>query len=229
MRVAVTRAPPENQKTADALRALGADPVLAPLLRIEPRTFDSDVADIQALLFTSAAGVRNFSAQAPRRDLPALTVGDATAAAARDAGFSDVRSADGDVHALAAFAAGMLQPVKGRLIHASGAHVAGDLVQALSSRGFQAERRIVYEAVAVTALPDSLRGQFDAILFHSARASEIYTVFGAATAPNMVAGCLSPAIAASLDQAGWKRIIVAPRPREDALLTALLAPTGASA
>ena len=45
---------------------------------------------VQAVLFTSANGVRAFAAATTRRGFRAFAVGDATAAAARAAGFADV-------------------------------------------------------------------------------------------------------------------------------------------
>ena len=77
-------------------------PLIWPLTRIAPTTtalklpFATD-----ALLFTSANGVRALAALTPRRDLPALCVGPATAAAARQAGFVNCFEAAGDARALA--------------------------------------------------------------------------------------------------------------------------------
>src|SRR5262245_7483271 len=127
-RVAITRAMPEAERSAEKARALGAEVVVAPLLETKDRVFDSDIAGMQALLFTSANGVRASARKITDRTLPALTVGDATARAARDAGFSDVRSAGGDVAALSALANTSLNPKGGTLLYLSGADVAADLV-----------------------------------------------------------------------------------------------------
>src|SRR5690349_12810995 len=101
-RVAITRAQPGADETASRLRALGAEPILAPLLSIVPCASNTNVAGADALIFTSANGVRAFPDVQHARDIAVLTVGDATAEAARTAGFANVRSADGDVEALAA-------------------------------------------------------------------------------------------------------------------------------
>ena len=220
MRVVITRALPEAERTAERLRALGAEPVLAPLLTIVPRAFDTEVDGAQALLFTSTNGARAF----PRsvRDVPVLTVGDATAEAARDVGFTNVRSGDGNVSDLATLVKHTLNPAKGKLVHIGGAHLAGDLAGELKAAGFVVERRIAYEAVAASALPAAFNGPLDAVLFHSARAAETFMALGAPRAAELVAACISEAAAAPLRKAAWKRIIVAPAPREDALLAALL-------
>jgi uroporphyrinogen-III synthase len=233
-RVAITRALPEAMRTADNLRALGAEPVLAPLLTIAPQAFEADLADVQALLFTSANGVRAFADAIQARHLRVLAVGDATAAEARNAGFPQVQSAAGDSEALAALAIEALNPQAGRVLHITGDHVAGDVVGALTKAGFTAERRIAYNSVAATQLPSDLAGEIDTILFHSARAAEIFVSFGAPRANHLIAACLSPAVARAacdspVGSIAWAHVIVSPHPREDALLRAVLASAGASA
>ena len=69
------------------------------------------------MLFTSSNGVRAFAELSPRRDLPAFAVGDATAAAALAAGFTQFKSAGGDVRDLARLVASSLKPADGLLFH----------------------------------------------------------------------------------------------------------------
>ncbi|WP_395647055.1 uroporphyrinogen-III synthase [Terricaulis sp.] len=222
MRVAITRAAPENARTAERVRARGAEPVLAPLLQIIPCGYDTNVADAQALVFTSTNGVHAFPAVRDAKHCVVLAVGDATAEAARQAGFGDVRSAGGDVAALAALAKAQLDPAGGKLIHVAGDHVAGDLSGELRAAGFNIERRLAYVARAVAVLPDAFATPLDLVLFHSPRAAQIFVDFGAPNAATLTAACLSPAVAAAAQSASWKRLIVSPAPREEALLGAAL-------
>ena len=60
MRVAITRALPDAERTAARLSALGVTPVLAPLLSIVPCGYDTNTEGAQALIFTSSNGVRAF-------------------------------------------------------------------------------------------------------------------------------------------------------------------------
>lgn len=233
LRVAVTRAAPENARTAARLQELGHIPLLAPLLDIQSRTLDADVTNVQALFFTSSNGVHAFGRQSSVRSVPVLTVGDATAQAARDLGFAHVRSANGDVAALAELARDTLDPSAGKLLHIGGAHIAGDLSAALINAGFQVERRIAYEAQAVAAPPAAFNESLDAVLFHSARAASVFVALGAPRADQLTAACLSATVAAAAQKTAWKQVIVARAPREDALLAALPrgqnSPAGASA
>ena len=162
------------------------------------------------------------AARVRARDRLVLTVGDATAEAAREAGFNDVRSADGDVNALVALAKRELDPARGKLIHIAGDHVAGDLGGELRAAGFSVERRLAYASVAAAPLPPALNGPLDIVLFHSPRAAQRFIELGAPNAANLVAGCMSAAIAEAAGKVSWRRIITAPRPREDDLLAATL-------
>ena len=217
-RVAITRALPDAERTAERLRAHGAEPVIAPLLEVQPRAFDTDLTGVQALLLTSANGVRAATQALRERGLPLLTVGDATARAARDAGFTEVHSAGGDVRALATLAKASLDPKGGVLLYLSGADVAADLVSWLHAAGFQATRRIVYDARVVAALPAVYSQPLDIIVFHSARAARAFGRFGAPNAAKLTAACLSQAVADAADQsARWARVVVASAPQEEAL------------
>jgi uroporphyrinogen-III synthase len=222
-RIAITRALPDAERSAARLRELGAKPIVAPLLEIVPRAYSADMSGAQALLFTSANGVR--AAQALRESaLPVLAVGDATARTAIEAGFANVRSAKGDVAALAAMAAATLDPKAGALVHVSGADVAGDLVGALRRAGFDARRVVVYEARVVDALPEAYMQPLDMVAFHSARAARAFAGFGAPNAPQLIAACISPAVAAAASEAArWARVVVAAAPQEEALWRAALA------
>lgn len=222
LRVAITRAQPEADQTAERVRARGAEAIVAPLITIVPCGYDTNTEGAQAIIFTSSNGVRAFPDARGARDRIVLTVGDVTAAAAREAGFNDVRSADGDVHSLAVLAKAQLDPAKGKLIHIAGDHVAGDLGGELRAAGFSVERRLAYASVAAAPLPEALNGPLDIVLFHSPRAAERFVALGAPNAANLIAGCMSAAIAEAAGKTTWKRIITAPRPREDDLLAATL-------
>ena len=221
LRIAITRALPEAERTAEAVRALGAEPVLAPLLTIVPCAYNTNVEGAHALIFTSSNGVRAFPDVRRARDCIVLAVGGATAEAARAAGFVDVRGADGDVASLAALAQRELDPKAGKLIHIGGEHVAGDLAGQLQTAGFSVERRVAYSARAAIALPAAFSGRLDIVLFHSTRAAETFVSLGAPGAAQLTAGCISTAVAEAA-KAPWRRVIVSPAPREDAFLAAAL-------
>jgi uroporphyrinogen-III synthase len=105
MKVLLTRPADENARIAAMLEPLGARCLAWPLTRIVPLVGRLEVPEgTEAILFTSANAVRAFAAASPVRDLPALCVGDRTAACARAEGFAEVQSAGGDAAGLARLA-----------------------------------------------------------------------------------------------------------------------------
>src|SRR4051812_12438776 len=97
----ITRAQPGADATAERVRALGHEALVAPLLAVRAlEDVEIDLIGVAALAFTSANGVRAFADLSPERQIRVFAVGSTTAQAARAAGFRLVLSADGDVEAL---------------------------------------------------------------------------------------------------------------------------------
>ena len=236
MKALVTRPREDAAELAAKLGQRGFDAVLEPMLTIRLTTDAAEqlrraLPGAQALLFTSANGARAFAQADPRRDLPAFAVGDATARAARAAGFARVESAQGDVHALARLAAARLKPAGGALVHAAASEVAGDLGGELAAAGFAVRRVRLYEAVAAARLSDAARaalssGAVGCALFFSPRAAETFVTLARAAGlerrlGQTVAVGLSPAVTASLGGIKWRKLAAAHAPNEAALLAAL--------
>ena len=78
-RVLVTRPAADAEALADILQKRGHEPVMAPLLFIEDRDLAVDPTGAQAILFTSANGVRAASNAFSQRTILVLCVGEATA------------------------------------------------------------------------------------------------------------------------------------------------------
>ncbi|HEV8389402.1 MAG TPA: uroporphyrinogen-III synthase [Dongiaceae bacterium] len=222
MRILITRPIEDAKPLADALHERGVEVLIEPLLEI--RHLDDaelDLDGVQALLFTSANGVRAFAALSPRRDLKALTVGDGSAEAARQAGFPDVESAKGDVEALAALVVDRLKAESGILFHAAGTVTAGDLKARLEGLGYQVRRAQLYEAKIAAALSPETRanltlGGIDAVLLFSPRTAgtfaELWQAAGAPPLARIQALCLSAAVAREIGNLGWAGVEIADRP-----------------
>ena len=173
-----------------------------------------DLTGVAGLAFTSANGVAAFAALTPDRSRPVFTVGDATARAARAAGFERVLSAQGDLERLAALLVTQ-GPDVGPLLVPGPLEPAGDLPTLLGDR-VAARALPVYEAVETgAAAPDA----FDAVLVHSARAGR--ALRGLGPFAGHVAIAISDAAAESLGDRPGLEIRVAPTPDETALLAAL--------
>ncbi|MFW6413529.1 MAG: uroporphyrinogen-III synthase [Oceanicaulis sp.] len=222
--VLVTRAEPGATRSVKALEGLGYRALNAATATVAFDLPAPDLSNAAALAFTSpngaaAAGFHNVS-----RDLPVYAVGDATAEAARDAGFDTVKSAAGDGAALARLI--LADAPKGRVMHLSGTRQGFDLVAALTEGGVTAERHAVYRTVPappygpelVSVLPGAVA------LIHSPAGAERFLarLDAEGIAANALSyAAISRAAAAPAVRAGARGVAIAAEPNEAALFSAL--------
>jgi uroporphyrinogen-III synthase len=234
MKVLVTRAEGDAEKLAARLAERGYASIIENLMtiRFQPgasRSIAPFLEGVQAVLFTSANGVRAFAEASERRDFRAFAVGDATATASREAGFADVTSAQGAVDDLAKLVMSRLKPRDGALFHAAASVTAGDLQGLLEAAGFSVRRAALYEAIESPRLSEATRDaiarhEIDATLFFSPRNAATFVRLAAGLeegCKHMVAVALSSAVAEKLAPLPWQRVAVAAAPNEAALLAAL--------
>ena len=198
---------------------------------IDSDTPDPDLSGVQALLITSTNGIRAFARRVPGRGIAVCAVGDASARAAGDLGFGDVTSASGDVEALAAMVKADRNPNAGALLHVAGTDLVGDLFGLLEAAGFEVRRAVLYEARAAGSLSGETRdameaGTLDGVLLFSPRTAalfaELVTDAGVSeTCRDLIAYCLSPAVAEKVQSLAWRDVVVATEPSQEALLRAL--------
>lgn len=232
--VLVTRPEAGASETAERVAGLGFVPILAPVLAIAVLPARLPAAGkVQAVLVTSGNALPALGPQF--HGVPVLAVGDATAARARAAGFADVTSAGRNAEALAALVQERCRPGGGALLLPTARGEGLVLARLLRGAGFAVVRRTVYAAMPQNALPAAAaealsRGTVAAALFFSPATARSFTKLLLAALP---AGCLkavdalalSPAVAAPLAPLPWRRLRVADRPSQDALLTLLADPT----
>jgi uroporphyrinogen-III synthase len=241
MRVLVTRARAEAIRTAQELAKRGHEALVAPLSEI--RFLDCEITDltgVQALLATSSNGVRAFARCCHRRDIPIFTVGDATAATARAAGFVQVMSAAGDALTLIASVRKAVETGAGTLLHIAGRNSTPAFGEKIAEAGFDLRVCELYETVYRTQLPEEIvdalrRCAVDAVLVLSPEAGralvESLRQDGlAATCRRIVVCCISAAAAATIQEIEFGAVRVAESPHLDAVLSLLdLGPIGAHA
>jgi len=209
-RLLVLRPEPGASATVQRARRRGLDAIAIPLFAIEPVPWQApDPAAFDALLLTSANAVRHGGAglQDLRR-LPVRAVGQATADAARDAGFAVASSGDAGVDRLLGSLEGDI-----RLLHLCGED---------RREPDRARQRItpiaVYRAREIAA--DLRQAGGSVALIHSPRAGARFAklVDEAGIARGSVAIAAISAAAADSAGDGWAAVETAARPEEDALL-----------
>ena len=214
LRLLITRPLPAGAATAARLRAQGHDVTLAPLMATEAAAWDRPDRLPDAVMLTSGFAARLAGpAAAALRHLPVFAIGGATARAAQEAGFIDVRAAGGTAQALldAVAAAGITSIV----------HLAGeDRTPVVVPAGLTLATHIVYRArlVPLATLPT-----VDWVLLYSPRSAAHFAAeaerLGVARSQANVAAISAATLAFAGD--GWRTTVVASEPTEDALLAAI--------
>jgi uroporphyrinogen-III synthase len=215
MRLLVTRPEPDAGREADALIALGHDPVRAPLLEIE---FLSDVPlpldDAQGVVITSRNTIRAL-ANHPDVDqvleLPVFAVGEATAWAARQLGFREVTIGPGTGAGLPPLIRREVHRGKGPLVHIGAEKVAFDSHPV--------------DTLTQEVVSELKSGAISGVLLMSPRTARTFTRLAQAEglvpeAKGLVCYCLSKAIAEAVAPLGLP-VRVPTYAREEDLLALL--------
>jgi uroporphyrinogen-III synthase len=227
-RVLITRPEPGATQTAARLTALGLVPIVAPVLSVATKAVRAPDR-VAATLLTS----RNAVAACPAslHDRPIFAVGGATAAQAAQSGFTRVFDADGDAKALAGLVADTLSPTDGSLFLPTAQGQGIDLAVCLRQRGFHVIRRVAYQTVGVPVLPEAAatnlrQHQLAAIMFFSGETARHFVrlLHEAALSDavrDVEAVSISDRAAMALRTLPWRRISVAAKPNQDAMLVLL--------
>ncbi|MGX4768432.1 uroporphyrinogen-III synthase [Bradyrhizobium guangdongense] len=239
MSILVTRPHPDNETTAENLRARGHVVLLAPVLKCEPVAFhDESETNYGAIIVTSANAIRAIAAQLRDRGLlalPLFAVGEHTASVAREAGFKDVIVARGDAASLrdkvVQGARDKVLKKKSTLLYLAGADLSRDLGGELGAEGFSVVTQTTYRMAPVKVLPREVREGFaahgiEAVLHYSRRSARAFldaardegVEISALAIPQC---CLSETVASVLRDAGASQVLVAASPDENALFDAL--------
>jgi uroporphyrinogen-III synthase len=223
----VTRPQPDGTRTVDTLRSLGHAPLLAPLLVMHPieAAFAPDRAYV-GVLVTSANAVRVLNPEqfAQLKDLPLVAVGGRTASAAREKGFANVTSADGDAENLAIEAAKIFRTARAPVLYLAGEDRAVDLAGALAAHGIRVETVAVYRMAFARSMPVDAReaiaaGRLDGTVDAYLNLTEAMQLSEAALAP--VHYCLSAEVGARLIAAGAPAVRISAHPQETDLFSLL--------
>ena len=209
MQVVILRPEPGNAATAARVEAAGYPALRQPIFESRPLPWTPpDPATFDALLLTSANAPRLAGASlAALAHLPAITVGERTAAAARAAGLTVALTGARDAADAIARAAAAGLP---RLLHLAGRD------RTASTASLPAVT--VYESVQTRA-PDPASGA--TILLHSTRAAQALAAAPLDRALLAVVA-ISPAVLAAAGS-GWRAARAAAHPTDTAMLAELAA------
>ena len=234
MRVLVTRPEPDASLTAERLRAMGYEVLVAPMLKTVLSTDPLDDIGTGNFVVTSRNGVRALAklvSQETRDATTLYTVGDATAALARDVGFKHVRSAAGTVDDLVELIGPANTDDSKQLIYACGRDRKGGLENKLRAKDWQVNVAVRYHSDPVDHFsPDILsafKGQkIDAVLLYSNRTAEAFEGLIKQHNLSQITNsikffCLAKGIESVFDRRREIQLIVVEQPNEQSMFDAL--------
>lgn len=220
----ITRPVADSEVFARQLALLGMPSLIAPVMRIKSCPFILP-AKPDAIILTSRHAVHALPAE--WRELPVYCVGAATAEAVGSMGYTHIVHGTRGAFELM----DMISPEHKRILYLSGDEVSLDIPALLNTRGFVAERTVVYQAEAETSLDVKVIASFranaiSAVAFFSPRSTEIAAELMAGEAlldhvPKADAYCLSLKVAEAAGQLPWRRIFTCPLPTSESMLELL--------
>ncbi|WP_353187127.1 uroporphyrinogen-III synthase [Bosea sp. (in: a-proteobacteria)] len=231
MRVFVFRPRPDAERTAQAIAAHGFEALIAPLFEVVRLPGEAPAGDFAAIVLSSGNAVPML-AEGPQgwHELPVFAVGARTAARAREAGFGDARSADGDRNDLIALIERTL-PAPARLLMIAARDRNEDVPPRLREAGYEVVLWEAYAAEAVSVLPEDAQaalrhGEVGAALHYSPRGARTFLSLAQAAgveeqALELTHVALSANVASPLISAGASTVLVAEHPEEAGMLAAL--------
>lgn len=217
MRVVITRAENEAANMAGAIKAIGCEPLVAPMLEIKFDDVPINLNGVQGVVVTSSNAVRALEKGTEERDMPIYCVGPQTRKFAESLGFTNVKNSFGGVKNLPIFIGRETSPSKGPLLFLRGGNVAGNPIKELAQGGFRANALKVYGAGPVTTLPEEVRAEFEKSVvpefatFMSIRTFKMFRgiMESEGLLPklrDMIAICISPAVADFAREVRWKKV-----------------------
>lgn len=234
MRVLITRPEPDASLSAERLRALGYEVLVAPMLKTVFSTEPLDDVQKADLVVTSRNGVRalaDLASDAMREERTLYTVGDATAELARDVGFKNIRSAAGSVDQLVELIGSAIDEDCNQLTYICGRERKGQLEDKLRMNGLKVDVAVRYHADGVDHLPTDIQNairdqKIDAVLFYSNRTAEVFKAvierIELSQLTNFISYfCLAKSIQSVFDRDEGMQLYVAELPNEQSLFAAL--------
>lgn len=229
-RVLVTRPRVDAERLDARLRDAGHQPIVSPLLDVEPLAWEMPAGAFDAVLFTSRQAPEAVKAQAAAL-APALVfpIGPGTHAACMEAGLERVQPhTEGDLDPIldSVIASGVKS-----VLWLSGEQISRDPTPVLAEHGISITRRIVYRAVLAErfsheAAEALAQNRVDWALLLSPRTArrfmELYEKIDGADPATLKLGCISQQVADRAAGRSWREIAIADQPNEGSLLAATM-------
>ncbi|XGA08552.1 MAG: uroporphyrinogen-III synthase [Wolbachia endosymbiont of Xenopsylla cheopis] len=230
MALLLTRPLLDSKKTKSILEKYGYKVHIEPMFKI--KYLETKLAqDFDVIVSTSSNSIRALSKISQKRNYPIITVGNSTMKIAKELGFANVASANGNVSDLILYIKEHYsQDLK--FLYVRGKEISFNLKKALTDKGITVEEAILYESIDKKKLTKRckeflLADLIREALFFSARTAKIFCSLVEKSnlldhIRNTTAYSMSEKITENLAHYRWKNIITSNQPTQESMLNCIV-------
>lgn len=229
MALLLTRPLLDSKKTKSILEECGHKVYTEPMFKI--KYLETELAqDFDVIISTSSNSIRALSKTSWKRNHSIITVGNGTMRVAKELGFTNVVSANGNVGDLILYIKEHY-PQELKFLYVRGKEISFNLKKALAKKGFAVKEVILYESIDRKRLTKKckkllLANLIKGVIFFSARTAKIFCFLAEGSnlvdsIRNITAYSMSEKITASLVSYCWKNIITSSQPTQESMLSCI--------
>ena len=229
MHILLTRPLDDSKDLIMRFKFLGHQVSHLPVINIEKKDYDEPNFDeFKGIIFTSSNAIKNLNISKINKSIFCFCVGNATEKIAKEKGFQNIYTAEGNVSNLKEIILQNFDPKKGNLIYISGEIISYELDKELKSEGYSVKRLINYSVISNNKLSDEfieqLKTSIPEIVFiyseNSARSYlnllKKYNLIDNWMNTNLM--CLGEKSSSILNEIKWKKIFLFNPGEEEYLL-----------
>ena len=229
MHILLTRPLEDSKELIMKFKSLGHQVSHLPVINIEKKDYeDPNYNEFKGIIFTSSNAIKNLNISKINKDIFCFCVGNATEKIAKETGFQNIFTAEGNVSNLKEIILQNFDPKNGNLIYVSGEIVSYDLEKELKSEGYCVKRIINYSVSSNEKLSDEFVGQLknsipEIVFIYSENSARSY--LNLLKKYNLIDNwmdtnlmCLGEKSSAVLNEIKWKKIFLFNPGEEEYLL-----------
>ena len=229
MHILLTRPLEDSKDLIIKFKSLGHQVSHLPVINIEKKDYeDPNYNEFKGIIFTSSNAIKNLDISKINKDIFCFCVGNATEKIAKEKGFQNIFTAEGNVSNLKEIILQNFDPKNGNLLYISGEIISNELDKELKSEGYSVKRVVNYSVNSNEKLSDEfveqLKTSIPEIVFiyseNSARSYlnilKKYNLIDNWMNTNLM--CLGEKSSSVLNEIKWKKIFLFNPGEEEYLL-----------
>ena len=229
MHILFTRPLEDCQEIMIKFQLLGHEVSHMPLIYVEKKNYDElSFEDFKGIIFTSTNAIKFLNLKKINKKINCFCVGNATEKKARNSGFQNTFSAEGNVNNLKELILQNFNLSDGKLLYVSGEIISNELDKKLISEGYDVERIVNYTVKHVENLNEDFVKK---IKMKMPNIVYVYSQNSAASFLNLIKNynlsnlwmdtnlmCISEKTSSVLNEIKWKKIFIFSPGEEEFLL-----------